>query len=71
MSNSYRMIFNPVSGSFELLRVPSVAVGGAGTVVTAGVLSMPSGTQVECVVEFAVVSTGGTTIEEGSTLLIV
>jgi len=66
------MIFNPLSGSFELVRIPTVSVGGggAGTTVTAGVIRMPSGTQVECLVELQVTASGGINVEEGSTLLI-
>ncbi len=65
------MIFDPFSGTFQLIRLPAVGLGGgAGTTVTSGVINLPSGTQVECLVELLVTPSGGVEIEPGSTLLI-
>lgn len=71
MSGSYQMIFDPFSGTFQLIRKPAVGLGGgAGTTVTSGVINLPSGSQVECLVELLITPAGGVNVEAGSTLLI-
>ena len=71
MSGTYRMIFDAIRGDFNLIRIPTIPVGGGGTTVTAGVLTLPSGAQVECNVELQVTTAGSVFIDSGSTLLVI
>jgi hypothetical protein len=70
MSFTYRFIFDPLKGDFNLTKIPISPIGSGGTTVTSGVLYMPSGTTVECDVQLIVSGIGGVLIEEGSTLLV-
>lgn len=71
MSFAHKLIFDPFQGEFKLVRIPVVAIGGSGgAIVTAGVLTMPSGTSVECIIEVNVTGIGEMLIEPGSTLLV-
>lgn len=71
MSFTHRLIFDPLDGSFRLTKIPTVTLGGSGVSVTSGVLSLPSGTEVECTVQVTVTNSGGIEIESGSTLLVI
>lgn len=68
--STYRMLFDAIRGDFTLVRVPTITVGGGGTTVTSGVLTLPSGAQVECNVELQVTTAGSVSIDSGSTLLV-
>lgn len=71
MSGTYRMIFDALRGDFNLIRIPTIAVSGGGTTVTAGVLTLPTGAQVECNVELQITTVGAVQIDAGSTLLVI
>lgn len=70
MSFTYKLVFDPFDGEFNLVKVPTVSIGGGGTTVTAGVLALPSGTNVQCNIEVTIIDAGGILIEAGSTLLV-
>jgi hypothetical protein len=66
----YKFLFEPLTGQFEL-RPAGLGPGlGGGTTVTAGVLQLPSGTQMECLIELRVTSAGSILIDSGSTILV-
>lgn len=71
MSGTYRLVFDPFDGEFNLVKIPTISVGGGGMTVTAGVLSLPSGTQVECNIEVTVSGVGDMIIDAGSTILVI
>lgn len=70
MSFTYRLSFDPIAGEFKMIKIPVVTVAGGATI-TAGVLTLPSGTEMECQLEITVTGPGSLTVDPGSTLLVV
>jgi hypothetical protein len=71
MSFTHKLVFDPVLGEFRFAKVPIVTLGAGGTAITSGVVSLVSGTQMECVIELTVTNSSGLTIENGSTLMVI
>lgn len=66
----YKLVYEPLTGQFELRPVGLGPGLGGGTTITAGVLQLPSGTQMECLIELRVTSAGSIDIDSGSTILV-
>lgn len=69
MSGQYRLTFDPLTGTFNMIRFPAIPVAG-GVTVTSGVMTLPSGTQVEAQLEISVTAAGGVEVQQGSTILV-
>jgi len=65
--------FLPLKGvwDFALVRVPTVPSGTGGGTVTAGVLTLPSGTTFEINVGITLSGAGSIFVDSGATLLVI
>ena len=66
----YRLVFKPITGTFELEKRQKLAGGLGGATVVSGVLTLPEGVQLEVTEGFAAIGDGEVTIDEGSDILV-
>lgn len=56
----WRLVFDPLTGNFELRKIPDTGSGSSGGTVTSGTLVFPGGVELE--LNGGLATTGGSTI---------
>lgn len=67
---TWKLVFDPFSGTFEQRRVPILIDGSTGGAVTNGTLVLPNGVELELAGGMAVVNGSTITLDPGATILV-